>query len=158
MAAGGGSTLVMYGQLFRHNGLLGLISNRKIRQIRDFCSIALFPPDRSPQPKPHYCTKHTFGKSCTMQHCARDRLKKGFYGPADPSHSGARLPTQYALPFFDPTSSQGVILKRGSFPLTTYTSSNNRLVGSATNADWAALRSMRHLAFHKKNACSFTLL
>ena len=50
MAAWGGSTLVMYGQLLRHNGLPGLISNRKIRQIRDFARLPCSHPTENPSP------------------------------------------------------------------------------------------------------------
>ncbi len=72
------------------------------------CSIALLPPDRSPQPKPHYCPKRAFGKSCTTHNCAkRDsmaRLTPAIRALGCP-HS---TPWSHSL---TPTFLQGVIFK-----------------------------------------------
>ena len=95
---------------------LGLSATGKSGKI-ETARLLLFAPDRNSEPKPHYCHKRAFGKSCTVQNCARHQLKHVFHGPAGPSHSGARLPTQHA-PFSilrPPLPYKGKYYKNGHF-------------------------------------------
>ena len=87
----------MYGQLLRHNGLLGLISKSKIRQNR----VARLPCSHlTGTPSPSRITAKSVhsGKVALCTTYARHKLKQAFHGPADPSQSGARLLTQHTRP------------------------------------------------------------